>query len=162
LADRHPKKQTSCKEEQVFDDGVFETDEDEVDGSAIDGDDDSSDWEDSVEDSRLLHKMLRCIIATLCHKQLPALHRLTQPGTFKGLCQRLSNRMSVDLWDPSKHISVTKVALTSPHVWIENSPLHLLSQTFLMHRGWALAFTVNLLHRPGSSGHHAPYLHQTT
>jgi len=35
-------------EEPVFDDDVFETDEDE---SAIDDDDDSSDWEDSVEDS---------------------------------------------------------------------------------------------------------------
>lgn len=51
------KKQTSfqeevatrtIKEDQVFDDDVFETD-DEVDESAID--DDSSDWEDSVEDS---------------------------------------------------------------------------------------------------------------
>lgn len=56
-----PKKQTSFKEEvatrtiqdeQVFDDDVFETDEDdEIDESAIDDDDDSSDWEDSVEDS---------------------------------------------------------------------------------------------------------------
>jgi hypothetical protein len=56
-----PKKQTSFKEEvatrtiqeeQVFDDDVFETDEeDEIDESAIDDDDDSSDWEDSIEDS---------------------------------------------------------------------------------------------------------------
>lgn len=56
-----PKKQTSFKEEvatrtiqeePVFDDDVFETDEeDEIDESAIDDDDDSSDWEDSVEDS---------------------------------------------------------------------------------------------------------------
>ena len=38
------------KEEQTFDDDVFETDEDEIHESAID-DDDSSDWEDSVEDS---------------------------------------------------------------------------------------------------------------
>jgi len=55
------KKQTSFKEEvatrtireeTVFDDDVFETDEeDEIDESAIDDDDDSSDWEDSVEDS---------------------------------------------------------------------------------------------------------------
>jgi hypothetical protein len=55
------KKQTSFKEEvatrtireePVFDDDVFETDdEDEIDESAIDDDDDSSDWEDSVEDS---------------------------------------------------------------------------------------------------------------
>jgi hypothetical protein len=54
------KKQTSfreeiatrtIKEEQPFDDDVFETDEDEIDESAIDDDDDSSDWEDSVEDS---------------------------------------------------------------------------------------------------------------
>jgi hypothetical protein len=54
------KKQTSfkeevaaqtIKEEQAFDDDVFETDEDEIDESAIDDDDDSSDWEDSVEDS---------------------------------------------------------------------------------------------------------------
>jgi hypothetical protein len=55
------KKQTSFKEEvatqtikeepQPFDDDVFETDEDEIDESAIDDDDDSSDWEDSVEDS---------------------------------------------------------------------------------------------------------------
>ncbi|PMD65432.1 DUF1752-domain-containing protein [Hyaloscypha bicolor E] len=55
------KKQTSfkedliaaqtIKEEQAFDDDVFETDDDEVDESAIDDDDDSSDWEDSVEDS---------------------------------------------------------------------------------------------------------------
>ncbi|KAN0119954.1 DUF1752 domain containing protein [Hyaloscypha variabilis] len=55
------KKQTSfkedliaaqtIKEEQTFDDDVFETDEDEIDESAIDDDDDSSDWEDSVEDS---------------------------------------------------------------------------------------------------------------
>jgi len=54
------KKQTSfkedpitpqiVKEEQTFDDDVFETDEDEIQESAID-DDDSSDWEDSVEDS---------------------------------------------------------------------------------------------------------------
>ena len=54
------KKQTSfkedpitpqiVKEEQTFDDDVFETDEDEIHESAID-DDDSSDWEDSVEDS---------------------------------------------------------------------------------------------------------------
>jgi len=56
-----PKKQTSfqeevatrtIQEEQVFDDDVFETDEeDEIDESAIDDDDDSSEWEDSVEDS---------------------------------------------------------------------------------------------------------------
>jgi hypothetical protein len=55
-----PKKQTSFKEEvatrtiqeeQPFDDDVFETDEDEIDESAIDDDDDSSEWEDSVEDS---------------------------------------------------------------------------------------------------------------
>jgi hypothetical protein len=56
-----PKKQTSFKEEvatrtiqeePVFDDDVFESDEeDEIDESAIDDDDDSSDWEDSVEDS---------------------------------------------------------------------------------------------------------------
>ena len=54
------KKQTSfkeevaahtIKEEQGFDDDVFETDEDEIDESAIEDDDDSSDWEDSVEDS---------------------------------------------------------------------------------------------------------------
>jgi hypothetical protein len=55
------KKQTSfkedlivahtIKEEQSFDDGVFETDEEEIDESVIDDDDDSSDWEDSVEDS---------------------------------------------------------------------------------------------------------------
>jgi Protein of unknown function (DUF3295)/Fungal protein of unknown function (DUF1752) len=55
------KKQTSfkeeaatrtIKEEQPFDDDVFETDEeDEIDESAIDDDDDSSDWEDSIEDS---------------------------------------------------------------------------------------------------------------
>ncbi|KAF7854598.1 hypothetical protein EAF04_010407 [Stromatinia cepivora] len=54
------KKQTSFQEEvatrtiqeEVFDDDVFETDdEDDVDESAIDDDDDSSDWEDSVEDS---------------------------------------------------------------------------------------------------------------
>ncbi|CZT45871.1 uncharacterized protein RSE6_06227 [Rhynchosporium secalis] len=37
-------------EEPVFDDDVFESDE-EIDESAIDDDDDSSDWEDSVEDS---------------------------------------------------------------------------------------------------------------
>jgi hypothetical protein len=41
----------TIKEEQAFDDDVFETDEDEIDESAIDDDDDSSDWEDSVEDS---------------------------------------------------------------------------------------------------------------
>lgn len=56
-----PKKQTSFQEEvatrtiseeQVFDDDVFETDEDdEIDESAIEDDDDSSDWEDSIEDS---------------------------------------------------------------------------------------------------------------
>jgi hypothetical protein len=54
------KKQTSfkeevtahtIKEEQAFDDDVFETDEDEIDESAIDDDDDSSEWEDSIEDS---------------------------------------------------------------------------------------------------------------
>jgi len=55
------KKQTSfkeevasrtIKEEQVFDDDVFETDEeDEIDESAIDDDDDSSEWEDSNEES---------------------------------------------------------------------------------------------------------------
>ncbi|APA15500.1 hypothetical protein SS1G_13443 [Sclerotinia sclerotiorum 1980 UF-70] len=54
------KKQTSFQEEvatrtiqeEVFDDDVFETDDEEdVDESAIDDDDDSSDWEDSVEDS---------------------------------------------------------------------------------------------------------------
>ncbi|KAK0113091.1 hypothetical protein ONS95_014796 [Cadophora gregata] len=63
LADpaRRPlKKQTPFKEdsitpeivteEQAFDDAVFETDEDEIHESAID-DDDSSEWEDSVEDS---------------------------------------------------------------------------------------------------------------
>jgi hypothetical protein len=55
------KKQTSFKEEvatrtihedQVIDDDVFETDEeDDIDESAIDDDDDSSDWEDSNEES---------------------------------------------------------------------------------------------------------------
>ncbi|KAI9736537.1 MAG: hypothetical protein M1818_006048 [Claussenomyces sp. TS43310] len=55
------KKQTSFMEEiatrtihedQVMDDDVFETDdEDEVGESAIDDDDDSSEWEDSIEDS---------------------------------------------------------------------------------------------------------------
>ncbi|RDW85516.1 DUF1752-domain-containing protein [Coleophoma crateriformis] len=61
LKPQGPKKQTSFQEEvatrtihedQVFDDDVFETDdEDDIDESAIDDDDDSSDWEDSVEDS---------------------------------------------------------------------------------------------------------------
>jgi hypothetical protein len=54
------KKQTSfqeevatrtIQEEQPFDDDVFETDEDEIDESAIDDDDDSSDWEDSIDES---------------------------------------------------------------------------------------------------------------
>ncbi len=55
------KRQTSFKEvlivaqtikdEQSFDDDLFETDEEEIDESAIDDNDDSSDWEDSVEDS---------------------------------------------------------------------------------------------------------------
>ncbi|PVH74934.1 DUF1752-domain-containing protein [Cadophora sp. DSE1049] len=55
------KKQTSLKEdpiaaqtvkqEQAFDDDVFETDDDEIDESTIDDNDDPSDWEDSVEDS---------------------------------------------------------------------------------------------------------------
>lgn len=41
----------TIKDEQKFDDDVFETDEDEIDESAIDDDDDSLEWEDSVEDS---------------------------------------------------------------------------------------------------------------
>ena len=41
----------TIKEEQAFDDNVFETDKDKINESAINDDDDSSDWEDSVEDS---------------------------------------------------------------------------------------------------------------
>ncbi|KAJ5054046.1 uncharacterized protein L3040_000331 [Drepanopeziza brunnea f. sp. 'multigermtubi'] len=41
----------TINEESPFEDDVFESEEDEIDESAIDDDDDSSDWEDSVEDS---------------------------------------------------------------------------------------------------------------
>jgi len=59
-ASQEQTKRTSFREEvatriiqnkQLFDDGVFETDEDEIDESAIDDDDDCSDWEDSNEES---------------------------------------------------------------------------------------------------------------
>lgn len=41
----------TIKEEQTFDNNTFETQEDAVDESAINDDDDSSDWEDLVKDS---------------------------------------------------------------------------------------------------------------
>ncbi|KAF4615625.1 hypothetical protein G7Y89_g15282 [Cudoniella acicularis] len=74
----------AIKEEQLLDDDVFETDEDEIDESAIGDDDDSSDWEDSIEDSgnpstdekiffpridpRLNLTQRRSLIATMLHQ----------------------------------------------------------------------------------------------
>lgn len=84
------KKQTSFQEEvatrtlddQQYSNDVFETDEEDVDKSAIEDDDDSSDWEDSVEergsiddksffkrvDSRAHLTTRRSLITTMLHQ----------------------------------------------------------------------------------------------